>query len=149
MYALEKCEPYLRKYFEAHRPKQRVYGLLPQCEQLAELAPEEACSFIFTHPDPEGHVLRVDPMADSDAAAVEHVRTLFLEHVDVRAVVADARASVGACAKAQSRASAMRMLASEPSKLLRQPVSLFWLVLTAMAAQFVHVLLSLGRRSPQ
>ena len=44
---------YFTKYFETHRPKQRVYGLLPEASGL-DTGAEESCSFAFKHPEARG-----------------------------------------------------------------------------------------------
>jgi len=66
------------------------------------------------------------------------VRALFQEHVDVAALVTDARSLADA--------TAMQVISSEPRALWTQPVALLWLVLAVVGAQVIHlVLLALGR----
>ena len=69
-----------------HRPRQRVYGLLPLHSDLAGLAGEETCGFAYKHP-PEPEEAGV--MTLEDEGAVKVVAQLFKEHVDTRQLVAD------------------------------------------------------------
>lgn len=87
-YSRDKCEAYIRKYMAAHRPRQRVYGLLPQHEALATLAGEETCGFAFKHPpQPE----EAGALTAEDEAAIGAVRTLFSQYVDTPRLVSDLR----------------------------------------------------------
>ncbi|EOD30954.1 hypothetical protein EMIHUDRAFT_449603 [Emiliania huxleyi CCMP1516] len=84
-YGREKVSAYFTKYFETHRPKQRVYGLLPEASGL-DTGAEESCSFAFKHPEvppPAG------PMSEGDEAAVKAVGQLFADCVDMTALLQD------------------------------------------------------------
>ena len=85
-YGLEQCERYVRRYFEASRPRQRVYGVLPQSAGLAALAPEEACGLNYERPDPPPPA---GEMTADDEAALATVATLFRAHFDAAGLVAD------------------------------------------------------------
>jgi hypothetical protein len=142
---MDKCSEYIHKYFAARRSEQRVYGLLPAVDSLAAIAAEEACGFSFKHPNPENHVLKVEPMGEAEALAVATIRELFAAHVNVPAIVGDALSLGEASEMACTRAAAMRLLGSEPSALLRQPTTLMWVMSTAFAAYFIHLLLAFGK----
>ena len=144
-YSLERCGEYVRKYFASRRPTQRVYGLIPSTDSLAAVAGEETCGFSFSHPNPQNHVIRVEPMSAADREAVAQISALFAQHVDVPSVIADARAAAGASDVAIARASALELLSAEPSTLVRQPAALVWVVLTALAAHAIHMLLAVGK----
>jgi len=89
-YGRDKCDAYIRKYFAARRPRQRVYGLLPAHEQLASLAGEESCGFVYKHPaQPE----EAGALSADDEAAIGVVRQLFREYVDTPQLVDDVRAA--------------------------------------------------------
>ena len=102
-YGLAKCDEYVRKYMSAHRPRQRVYGMLPKHDTLASAATEETCGFAFKHPEqPE----EAGPLSEEDKAQVEVVTSLFREHVDTKALVSD----LSAAAVRQHRSRATRVL---------------------------------------
>ena len=65
-YSLSKCDEFVRKYMTARRPRQRVYGMLPKQDMLANAAAEETCGFAFTHPEqPE----EAGALSDEDKAS--------------------------------------------------------------------------------
>ena len=68
------------------RPRQRVYGMLPQHEALGSLGAEEACSFAFTRPKEPP---LAGPMSEQDRKAVQVLRTLFDDHIDMKKLLAD------------------------------------------------------------
>ena len=89
-YGRDNCDAYIRKYFGANRPRQRVYGLLPAHEQLAKLSGEETCGFAYSHPaQPED----AGPLTPEDEAALGVVRQLFREYVDTSLLVQDLSAA--------------------------------------------------------
>ena len=70
-----------------YRPRQRVYGMLPQHEALGSLGAEEACSFAFTRPVLEmlcGHLWNAKHYTSSKQYAVraEH-RGRLLENAQM------------------------------------------------------------------
>lgn len=144
-YSLERCSEYVRKYFVSRRPAQHVYGLVPATDSLAALAAEESCGFSFSHPNPQNHIIRVEPLSGADSKAVANICALFKEHVDVPRIVADARAMAGASEVALSRANALELFSAAPSALLRQPATLLWVVVTAIVAHTIHALLAAGK----
>ena len=87
-YAREKCDEYVRKYMAVYRPRQRVYGMLPKDDLLAQAAAEETCGFAFTHPEqPE----EAGPLTADDKAQVELITQLFRQHINMKQLVDDLR----------------------------------------------------------
>jgi len=85
-YGLAKCRHYLRLYMATSRPRQRVYGLLPQHAALESMAAEEGCGFSFKHPEkPES----AGPLSEDDRRVVDAISELFDAHVDIKALLAD------------------------------------------------------------
>ena len=85
-YSRDKCDVYVRKYMSANRPRQRVYGLLPKHDDLANLAAEETCGFAFKHPEqPE----EAGALTAEDETAIRTVSALFREHIDIKRLVED------------------------------------------------------------
>ena len=85
-YGLEKCREYVTKYMGHYRPHQRVYGMLPKHDTLAQAGAEEACGFAYKHPpQPE----EAGALSKEDEAVIAAVTELFKEHVDAKQLVAD------------------------------------------------------------
>ena len=108
-YSLANCKAAVDSYFAQFRPAQAVYGYVPQLEQLAGAseAPKPASSATGAAAGTAaGGAGANNAATEADLATVELLVDAFMEHVDVKRIVADAAAAASGARRGAPAAAA-------------------------------------------